>query len=87
MKDNDMPLGDPAVHFWLTRSVARAMGVNLSQAMATGRISAQDYEEMVTACCGCMHVAGCQAWLATEAVVRSAPFEACAHRTVLERLQ
>ena len=23
------PLGDPAKHFWLTRSVARAMGLSL----------------------------------------------------------
>ena len=28
------PLGDPAMHFWLTRSVARAMGLSLSEAMA-----------------------------------------------------
>ena len=34
-------LGDPARHFWLTRSVARIMGVNLSEAMSEGRLSAQ----------------------------------------------
>jgi len=81
-----MPLGDPEVHFWLTRSAARAMGVNLSKALAAGQLSAQDYSRMVIACRKCRHVAGCQRWLATEAVPRCATYEACANRQVLERL-
>ncbi len=36
-------LGDPARHFWLTRSVARTMGISLSEAMAVGHLSAPDY--------------------------------------------
>ncbi|MEZ5716200.1 MAG: DUF6455 family protein [Paracoccaceae bacterium] len=87
MKTNALPLGDPAVHFWLTRSAARAMGVNLSEAMAAGRLSAQGYSEMVTACRGCGFVQVCQEWLATEAVPRCAAYEACAHKPVLEQLQ
>jgi len=84
---NIFRLGDPAVHFWLTRSAARAMGVNLSEAMADGRLSTQDYTKMVTACRTCHHVASCQAWLATEAVPRRAPFGECPHKSLLERLQ
>lgn len=86
MKPNGLPLGDPAIHFWLTRSAARAMGVNLSEAMAAGRLSPQDYCEMVMACRGCGHVLPCQEWLATEAIPRGAAYAACAHRPVLERL-
>ena len=87
MKSNILHLGDPATHFWLTRSVARAMGINLSEAMASGKLSANDYSSMVTNCRQCAHVEGCQRWLATEAVVRCAAYEACCNKTTLERLQ
>ncbi len=50
------PLGDPAKHFWLTRSVARAMGLSLSEAMAEDRLSALDYADLVTRCRTCQRV-------------------------------
>ena len=87
MYHNELPLGDPATHFWLTRSVARAMGVNLSEAMAAGKLSPQRYSEMVTNCRGCHLVADCQSWLATEAVLRSSALDACLNRSSLESLQ
>lgn len=87
MKDSDLPPGDPVTHFWLTRSVARAMGVNLSQAIAAGRLSLEGYCEMVANCCGCGHMEKCQKWLATEAVPRCAAFEACLNKAELENLQ
>lgn len=58
-------LGDPTLHFWLTRSVARAMNLSLSEAMTQGHLSARDYAEMVTRCRKCPHVETCEAWLAT----------------------
>ena len=87
MTSNVLRLGDPATHFWLTRSVARAMGVNLSEALASGALTVGDYAAMVTECRRCMHVESCQHWLATEAVPRCAAYEACRNRDVLERLQ
>lgn len=56
-------LGDPATHFWLTRSVARVMGVNLSEAMSTGALSASDYADLVKTCRTCPNVVQCQTWL------------------------
>ncbi|MDA7966087.1 DUF6455 family protein [Ruegeria sp.] len=58
------PLGDIEKHFWLTRSVARCMGLSLSEAMAEGKLSAQDYAEMVTRCRAAECSEPCQAWLA-----------------------
>lgn len=79
-------LGDPATHFWLTRSVARVMGVSLSQAMANGDLSARDYGEMITTCRTCPHVAQCQAWLGTPRDgVADAP-DHCLNRRVMTRL-
>ncbi len=87
MKNNALRLGDPSVHFWLTRSVARAMGVNLSEAMAAGRLSVQDYAALVTRCRQCPYVADCTAWLATEAVPQCRAMEGCANSADLARLQ
>jgi hypothetical protein len=67
-----MYLGDPARHFWMTRSVARVMGVSLSTAMAEGRLSSDEYAKMVTRCRACQQVADCELWLAT---VRNGPAE------------
>lgn len=64
-------LGDIEPHFWLTRSVARCMGLSLSEAMAEGRLSEQGYAELVTQCRaaggapgGCR--AACEQWLAAQ---------------------
>lgn len=57
-------LGDPNLHFWLTRSIARAVDVNLSEALATGHLSVQSYTDLVTRCRKCQHVEKCQSWLA-----------------------
>lgn len=70
-------LGDPALHFFITRSVARAMGVNLGDALRTGQLQADTYARMVTRCRGCALVGKCQSWLAKSAVPHSAPPEHC----------
>ena len=87
MKHSEIRLGDPATHFWLTRSAARAMGVNLSEAMAMGKLSPQGYGQMVTACRACAVVESCTQWLATEAVRQSAAFAGCRNKAALESLQ
>ncbi len=56
-------LGDPTTHFWLTRSVARVMGINLSEAMDANRLSAQGYADLVNHCRRCPYVETCQQWL------------------------
>jgi len=57
-------LGDPNRAFWLTRSVARTVGVNLSDAMHEGTLTAADYAAMVTRCRMCSDPEGCELWLA-----------------------
>ena len=87
MKLDVLPLGDPVTHFWLTRSVARAMGINLSEAMADGKLSVKDYCDMVTNCRQCAFVEGCQNWLATKAVPRGEAFAQCHNKAQLDGLQ
>jgi hypothetical protein len=55
-----MPLGDPVRHFFLTRSVARVMGLNLSEAIQRGVLAPEDYAEMVADCSACALVSACR---------------------------
>ncbi|MCZ0813118.1 MAG: DUF6455 family protein [Pseudomonadota bacterium] len=79
-------LGDPTLHFWLTRSVARAMNLNLSEAMTQGHLTARDYAEMVTRCRKCPHVEICEAWLATPAETSGAAPDHCRNAQALNAL-
>lgn len=79
-------LGDAELHFWLTRSVARVMGVNLSEALAHGRLDAHGYAALVTACRQCENVERCTAWLAMQRTcTRTAPPD-CVNAPVLQPL-
>lgn len=72
--------------FWLTRSMARVAGVNLTQAMADGGLSADDYVGMIERCrSGGCHAA-CAEWLAGQADWPVAPPSFCAHVEILARL-
>ncbi len=71
-------IGSPDRHFWITRSVARAMGINLSDALARGRLTPQDYSRMVENCAACSQAAACQEWLGRQAIGHApAPLPGC----------
>ena len=80
-------LGDPDLAFWLTRSVARAMGVNLSEAMDLGALSPPGYAEMVNRCRKCPHAATCTAWLAVHGAGAERAPEHCANARALNALR
>ena len=80
-------LGDPARHFWLTRSVARSMGINLSEEMSAGHLSAHDYAQMVTQCRKCPFVAQCENWLAHSGAGADQAPECCANAAMLNGLK
>mgnify|MGYP006426578017 CR=1 FL=1 len=79
-------LGDPDLAFWLTRSVARAAGINLSEAMKRGALSAPEYGEMVTRCRKCRHAETCTAWLAMHGAGAERVPEHCANADRLNAL-
>ena len=80
------PLGDPAKHFWLTRSVARAMGLSLSEAMSEGRLSAAGYADLVTRFRTCLRVTECEAWLGQARGPQGDAPDCCMHKALLEAL-
>lgn len=83
----DVKLGEIERHFWLTRSVARMIGVNLSEAMAVGLLTEQDYCDMVTRCRSGGCCAACEAWLARQTGRAEAAPDHCANADILNRLR
>ena len=79
-------LGDPNLHFWLTRSIARAVDVNLSDALACGSLSVQSYSDLVTRCRKCQHVERCEAWLAKHGGDAQAVPDYCPNANIMNRL-
>ncbi len=86
MKAQIAYLGDPATHFWLTRSMARTVGVSFSEAMASGTMSPADYAKMVTQCRQCPFVGECQAWLGAHGGRCHEVPEFCCHAKALMAL-
>lgn len=77
--------GNIDLHFWITRGMARRMGVNLTQAMHDGCLTQADFAEMVARCRGCSGAAGCLAFLSEPGAQGSAP-DWCYNATVLREL-
>jgi len=77
------PIGDPARHFFMTRSVARIMGVNLAKAMEDGSLRPETYADMVTRCRGCALVSACEKWLARQTSTSATPPPGCCCSKVL----
>ncbi|GAA6195351.1 hypothetical protein NBRC116598_07950 [Pseudophaeobacter arcticus] len=47
------PLGDAMLHLQLMARMGKHLGADLAEAFATGKISAEDWAEMITSCRGC----------------------------------
>ncbi len=57
------PLGDEVAHYWLAQRMARATGTDLVGATADGKLTQEEWSEMVLRCRGCQWTNGCQSWL------------------------
>jgi len=80
-------LGDPARHFFMTRSVARVMGLDLHAALHGGTLSPETYAGMVTACRGCALVEACESWLSQQSQISDTPPPGCCNTDTYCRLR
>ncbi|WP_121631168.1 DUF6455 family protein [Tropicibacter alexandrii] len=80
-------LGDPERHFFLTRSVARMMGLSLSEEMQRGQLAASTYAGMVTCCRGCALVEACEEWLSRQVPGQASAPPGCCNAKVLTQLR
>lgn len=79
-------LGDPMRHFFMTRSVARVMGVSLSEEMQIGTLAPEVYSRMVTHCRGCALVEACESWLGQQTKLVNVPPPGCCNGQILSEL-
>ena len=80
-------LGDPDRHFFMTRSVARVMGLNLTDEIQSGHLQPDTYAEMVARCQGCALVEACEEWLSSQSSISAAPPPGCRIGVLLARLR
>ena len=80
-------LGDVEKHFWLTRSVARCMNISLTEAMTEGRMSAEQYSQIVTRCRAADCSGQCEVWLSQQQAQAASAPEFCANADNLNALK
>lgn len=80
-------LGDPDRHFWLVRSVARVMDLNLGATVASRHLDRDGYRALVNRCRTCDVVEGCESWLAGSATVTDTSPPGCVVAPDLEKLK
>ena len=80
-------LGDPDRHFWLVWSVARVMGLQLGDSVASGRLPRPAYRQMINQCRRCPQVVFCESWLALSQQTSASAPPNCAIGPQLDRLR
>jgi len=73
--------------FWQTQSVARAIGLNLTEALADRRLAAGDYDRIVRRCRNCGLSPACSQWLAVPAQPADGAPTFCPNKPDLDRVR
>ncbi len=79
------PMGAARDHFFLTLGMAKACGADLSEALADGRITQEEYASIMTACRTCKKPGACSKLLATFDELIAAP-DYCVNRDKLAEI-
>ena len=81
-----MDIAQSPVAYGLTRGMARAVGVNLIEAVTDGWYSRRELSGLVERCAACGKVAPCTAWLAATPRAASLP-SYCVNKAEIEGLR
>lgn len=73
-------------HFWLTRGMARTVGVNLNAAVKDGRLPRSEFAVAIATCCACGRSHRCIGWMAQQTSVPESAPDFCALKPVLDSL-
>lgn len=79
--------GNLDLHFWITRGMARRVGVNLSEAMHEGVLSQADFAAMITRCRKCPGAQGCLEFLSERAGQAEGAPDWCGNAALLRGLR
>ena len=80
------PLGDALYHLRLLGLMGKTTEADLVAAFEAGRISSEDWADMVNRCRACEGIETCERWLATHESAEEAP-GCCKNAKVLLRLR
>ncbi|WP_275806792.1 DUF6455 family protein [Pseudothioclava nitratireducens] len=79
--------GNIDLHFWLTRGLARRLGVNITESIHHGFLTQADFADLITRCRGCSRAQGCMAFLSeNDGPLASAP-DWCPNAPILGELR
>jgi len=74
-------------HFWLIQGMARTLGVNLNEALRTGRLGRNVHAGAIADCCACGKTARCMGWLAQQGAGADELPRYCRLKPLLEGLK
>lgn len=76
-------------HAALMNRMAETLGVDLTEAIAEGRLPAEAWREAVVSCTACSDPEGCQHWLAAHAEDEAIPVAPgyCRNRDLMQSLR
>ncbi len=80
-----MVFGAMDAAFWQAQAMARAIGVNLTDALAEGLIDRNRYSDLVARCTLCPHMGECGKWMGSVCATAAPSF--CRIKTDLDRMQ
>lgn len=72
--------------FWVTQGVARTLGLNLTGALADGRLDQRSYRQLVSRCDVCGLLEDCAAWMSQQQGIGATAPAFCPNKPILDRL-
>jgi hypothetical protein len=81
----DLPVAER--HYWLTQGMARTAGVNLTDAIAAGRLTRDGLADMVVRCACCEFPERCVRWMADGRHLGENPPAYCLNHEAIEALR
>jgi len=83
---NPRPLGSENRHYWMALTMAKRTGADMQRALEDGRISHEDWAELVQRCRGCAWAEGCACWMAVQEDGLASIPAACPNATTFEKV-
>jgi len=82
-------IGDSAAerHFWLTQGMARTVGVNITEEIARGKLTREDFANMVVRCGSCEFSERCVRWMAEGRHIDEGPPGFCLNHESIQALK
>lgn len=88
-RDDVLRIGENGAerHFWLTQGMARVVGVNLTEEIARGALTREQFMDMVVRCGSCEFPERCVRWMAEGQHLGEDPPGYCMNHEIIHALK